>query len=259
MSQRHYQKFWLLAAALALGLLWELGVRLSQTPSYILPAPSQIALRFFSEFSLILGHFFVTLSAVLLGFVLALVAAFCSALAIFYNKTVERLLYPTMIFLQNMPLFAIAPLLKLWLGFTIWPKIVIIALIAFFPMAVNTVDGLRATESELLKLFRILGASRPQTLLKLLLPSALPFIFSGARVGGTLSVVGAVIGEWVGAQAGLGYLMLRANATLQTDLVFATIFALAALGVALFGLLTLLERACTPWRFIGSPTTNLLD
>lgn len=250
---------WLVGAILALGLLWELGVRLTQTPVYILPAPSQIAARFFLDFLLIAEHFFTTLSAVMMGFMLALIVALFVALAIFYNKTVERLLYPVIIFLQNMPLFALAPLLKLWLGFTIWPKIIVVALIAFFPMAVNTVDGLRATESELLKLFRILGASRRQTLFKLLFPSALPFIFSGMRVGVTLSVVGAVIGEWVGAQAGLGYLMLRANATLQTDLVFAAILALAALGVALFGVLTLLERVCTPWRFVGSPTTNLLD
>ncbi|MCI2430855.1 ABC transporter permease [Candidatus Acetothermia bacterium] len=258
-SVNQYQWFWLLAAAMTLGLLWEIGVWLSQTPVYILPAPSRIAMRFVSDFFLIVEHFFATLSGVLLGFILALVAALLIALAIFYNRIIERLLYPTMIFLQNMPLFAIAPLLKLWLGFTIWPKIIIVALIAFFPMAVNTVDGLRATESELIRFFKILGASRRQTLWKLLFPSALPFIFSGMRVGVTLSVVGAVIGEWVGAQAGLGYLMLRANATLKTDLVFAAIFVLAGLGAALFGILTLLERACTPWRFIGSHTANLLD
>ncbi len=247
-SSPKYQWLWLLCAIGAFLLLWEMGVALLGTPVYILPAPSRIALRFVSDFSLLSEHFLVTLGEVLLGFCAALAAALLVALAIFYNKTIERLLYPLMIFLQNMPLFAIAPLLKLWLGFTIWPKIIIAALIAFFPIAVNTVDGLRSTEGELIKFFKILGASRRQTLLKLLFPAALPFIFSGARVGVTLSVVGAVIGEWVGAQSGLGYLMLRANATLKTDLVFAAILALAALGTLLFGLLSLLERYALPWR-----------
>lgn len=233
-----------------LGLLavWELAVRLAGVPTFILPSPSQIAARFVLDFSLLAEHFLVTLGEIVLGFVIAFVSAFAFALAIFYNKTLERVFYPIIIFLQNMPLFAIAPLLKLWLGFTIWPKVTVAALIAFFPIVVNTVDGLRATDQDLINLLKIFGASRRQILHKVQLPSALPFIFSGARVGITLSVVGAVIGEWVGAQAGLGYVMLRANATLKTDLVFAAIFALAGLGVLLFGLLTLLERWATPWQ-----------
>jgi ABC-type nitrate/sulfonate/bicarbonate transport system permease component len=237
-----------------LGLLavWELAVRLAGVPTFILPSPSQIASRFVLDFSLLAEHFLVTLGEIVLGFVLALVSAFAFALAIFYSKTLERVFYPVIIFLQNMPLFAIAPLLKLWLGFTIWPKVTVAALIAFFPIVVNTVDGLRATDPDLIDLLKIFGASRRQILHKVQLPSALPFIFSGARVGITLSVVGAVIGEWVGAQAGLGYVMLRANATLKTDLVFAAIFALAGLGVLLFGLLTLLERWATPWRLYNS-------
>ncbi|MCS7198376.1 MAG: ABC transporter permease [Candidatus Bipolaricaulota bacterium] len=232
------------------GLLvaWEFFVRLAEVPLFLLPTPSQIALRFVSDFSLLAEHLLVTLGEIALGFVLALMSAFLIALAIFYNKTVERVFYPIIIFLQNMPLFALAPLLKLWLGFTIWPKVTVAAIIAFFPIVVNTVDGLRATDPDLIDLLKIFGASKRQILQKVQLPSALPFIFSGARVGITLSVVGAVIGEWVGAQAGLGYVMLRANATLKTDLVFAAIFALALLGVVLFGLLTLLERWALPWR-----------
>lgn len=229
-------------------VLWELGVWLGGVPRFILPSPSQIAARFASDFSLLAEHFLVTLSEIALGFVLALISAFVLALAIFHNKTIETVFYPIIIFLQNMPIFAIAPLLKLWLGFTIWPKVTVAALIAFFPIVVNTVDGLRAADPDLVDLLKIYGASRRQVLQKVLMPSALPFIFSGARLGITLSVVGAVIGEWVGAQAGLGYVMLRANATLKTDLVFAAIFALAALGALLFELLTLLERWAMPWR-----------
>lgn len=238
-------------------VVWEFSVRLAGVPPFILPPPSQIAARFVSDFSLIAEHFLVTLGEIALGFMLALVSAFVAALAIFYSKTLERVFYPVIIFLQNMPLFAIAPVLKLWLGFTIWPKVTIAAIIAFFPIVVNTVDGLRATDPDLIDLLKIFGASKRQILQKVQLPSALPFLFSGARVGITLSVVGAVIGEWVGAQAGLGYLMLRANATLKTDLVFAAIFALALLGVVLFGLLTLLERWVLPWRRLSAANHGL--
>ncbi len=247
------------AALVFVGLLvvWEFSVRLAGVPPFILPPPSQIAARFVSDFSLIAEHFLVTLGEIALGFMLALVSAFVAALAIFYSKTLERVFYPVIIFLQNMPLFAIAPVLKLWLGFTIWPKVTIAAIIAFFPIVVNTVDGLRATDPDLIDLLKIFGASKRQILQKVQLPSALPFLFSGARVGITLSVVGAVIGEWVGAQAGLGYLMLRANATLKTDLVFAAIFALALLGVVLFGLLTLLERWVLPWRRLSAANHGL--
>lgn len=251
MNARWHQWAWPLLLLGGLLLLWELVVWSLQLPVYLLPSPSRIATRAVSDFAVIAGHFLVTLGEVVLGFVLALCSALALALCIFYSKTVERALYPIIIFLQNMPLFALAPLLKLWLGFTLWPKVIIAALIAFFPIAVNTVDGLRSADAELVNFFRVLGASRRQTLAKLLFPSALPFIFSGARVGVTLSIVGAVIGEWVGAQAGLGYLMLRANAMLKTDLVFAAIFALALLGVLLFGLLTLLERWAMPWQRAG--------
>jgi ABC-type nitrate/sulfonate/bicarbonate transport system permease component len=239
---------WAFLLLLSLITVWEVLVQLFSVPVYVLPSPSRIAARSISDFPLLLEHSLITLGEVALGFLLALCSAFALALLIFYSKPIERVFYPIVIFLQNMPLFAIAPLLKLWLGFTIWPKVTVAAIIAFFPIVVNTVDGLRAADPDLIDLLRIFGASRRQILQKVQLPSALPFLFSGARVGITLSVVGAVIGEWVGAQAGLGYVMLRANATLKTDLVFAAIFALAILGVMLFGLLTLLERWALPWR-----------
>ncbi len=238
------------AALFFIGLLalWELSVRLGGVPSFILPSPSRIAARIISDFPLLGEHFLVTLGEITVGFLLALIGALALALLIFYSKPIERVCYPIIIFLQNMPLFAIAPLLKLWMGFTIWPKATIAALIAFFPIVVNTVDGLRATDPDFIDFFKVLGASRRQILRKVHIPSALPFVFSGARVGSTLSVMGTVIGEWVGAQAGLGYVMLRANATLKTDLVFAAILWLAALGLLLFGLLMLLERCMMPWR-----------
>jgi hypothetical protein len=145
-----------------MGLLvaWEVSVRLAGVPSFILPPPSQIARRVVSDFSLLAEHFLVTLGEIVLGFVIALVSAFAFALAIFYSKTLERVFYPAIIFLQNMPLFAIAPLLKLWLGFTIWPKVTVAALIAFFPIVVNTVDGLRAADPDLIDLLKVFGASQ---------------------------------------------------------------------------------------------------
>lgn len=237
----------LLILALLLG--WELLAQGLSLP-YILPAPSAILLRIAADWELLLRHAAVTLGEVLLGFAVAFLMGIAAALLIFHSRILERALYPLIIATQNVPVFAIAPILVLWLGYGMMSKVAVAALIIFFPLVVNTVDGLRAADKETLDLFRVLEATPLQVLLKLRLPSALPFIFSGCRVGVTLAVVGAVIGEWVGAKAGLGFLMIRANAMLKIDLLFATIFLLSLLSIALFGLVSAVERAALPWRRI---------
>lgn len=235
--------------ALLLGLLalWELVARRLSLP-FILPAPSAIFLRMASDWRLLLRHGVVTLEEVLLGLAIAFLFGLSIALLIFHSKSLERALYPLVIAVQNVPVFAIAPILVLWLGYGLFSKVAVAALIIFFPLVVNTVDGLRSTDPGLINLFKMLEASGGQLLLKLHLPHALPFVFSGCKVGVTLAVVGAVIGEWVGANAGLGFLMLWANARLKIDLLFAAIFWLAALSIMLFGLVSLVERLALPWK-----------
>jgi ABC-type nitrate/sulfonate/bicarbonate transport system permease component len=247
----------LLLPALLLFLLlglWEGSVRLLARPDLvhtIYPIPSGIAINLYEESALLAQHTVVTLAEIGLGLALALVGGLTLALLIFYSKTLERALYPLIIVTQNIPVFAIAPLLVIWLGYGLWPKVIVAALIAFFPIVVNTVDGLRATDEDFVHLLTILGATPWQMLVKLRLPSALPFFFSGLKIGATLSVVGAVIGEWVGARAGLGYLMLKENRLLNADLVFAAIIWLSALGLALFASVSLLERLAMPWKHIA--------
>ncbi|MXZ00444.1 ABC transporter permease [Candidatus Poribacteria bacterium] len=228
--------------------IWETSVHVFDIPRYILPPPSKIVLTLFEEHEQLLKHTLVTLEEMLLGFALAVSIGIPLAVLMFEFPVLEKAFYPYVIGSQTVPVFAIAPLLVLWFGFGIASKVVMAALIVFFAIVLNTLDGLKSTDPDTVNLFRILRATRWQILWKVRIPSALPFIFSGAKIGISISTIGAVIGEWVGAKAGLGYLMLYANGQLQVSLVFAAIFCLTLLGLGLFGLLTLLERYVMPWR-----------
>jgi ABC-type nitrate/sulfonate/bicarbonate transport system permease component len=152
---------------------------------------------------------------------------------------------------QTIPVFAIAPLLILWFGYGIGSKVVMTAIIVFFPIVINTVEGLKSADPDTVALLRILEATSAQIFFKVRIPQALPFVFSGIKIGVAVSVIGAVIGEWVGAKEGLGYLMIHANAQLQVELVFASIFWLSILGMALYVLVSVMERVLVPWRHRG--------
>lgn len=234
-----------------LALLWEVGVRVGGVPPYILPAPSRIFNTFLAELPLLFSHAGTTMAEVVLGLFLGSAGGMGVALTLFYLPSVGRALYPLILGLQVTPVFAIAPLLVLWLGYGIWPKVAVAALISFFPIAVNVTDGLRSVGEEMVDLLRTLGAREGKTFRLVRLPASLPFLFSGLKVASTLSLVGATIGEWIGAQHGLGYLMLHANALLRVDLVFAAILTLTLLGLALFGGVALLERRFLRWRKEG--------
>jgi len=238
------------AAGLVLLFLlgWEGCVRLLGVPDYLLPPPSQILALIGAHPQLLLHHAGVTLAEVALGFAIGLVGGVLLGILLFSSPLLERAVYPLLILSQNIPVFAIAPLLVVWLGYGLWPKVVVAALIVFFPIVVNMIDGLKAVDPDLVRLMQVMEANRRQILLKVRLPGALPFILSGTKLGLIYSVIGAVIGEWVGSTAGLGYLMLYANRLLQVDLVFAAILILAVIGVGLFGTVSLLERLLLPWR-----------
>ena len=231
---------------LALGA-WEGYVRLFQVERWLLPPPSAIGAELVESRSLLLRHTWVTLEEVLLGFALALVVGIALAAAISYSRIVERSAYPFVIASQTVPIIAIAPLLLIWVGYGIWPKVIVVVLISFFPIVVNTVDGLKSVDPDMLNMMRTLGASRRQLLLKVQAPASVPFLFSGIRVAIAMSVIGAVIGEWVGASAGLGYLMMRSAPQFLTDRVFASIFILSLMGIGLFTLVVVAERYALPW------------
>ncbi len=229
-------------------LLWELIVWYVQIPRYILPAPSQIVKALTSQQSLLIHHTLVTLKEIIAGFLLAFGVGVTLAFLMFHFPILEQTFYPIVIGSQTIPVFAIAPLLVLWLGYGLPSKVVMAALIVFFPIVVNTLDGLKRADSDAVNLLRILKASQWQILWKVRVPSALPFIFSGCKIGISVSTIGAIIGEWVGSKEGLGYLMLHANAQLQVSLIFASLMYLTILGVGLFYLVVLIERWSMPWR-----------
>jgi ABC-type nitrate/sulfonate/bicarbonate transport system permease component len=226
---------------------WEGAVRLFNVARWLLPPPSSIAAELVESRSLLLRHTWVTLEEVLLGFTLALVVGVALAMAIAYSRVVERAAYPFVIASQTVPVIVIAPLLLIWIGYGIWPKVIVVVLISFFPIVVNMVDGLKSADPDMLNMMRSLGASRWQLFTKVQAPASVPFLFSGIRVAIAVSVIGAVIGEWVGASAGLGYLMTRSAPQFLTDRVFASIFILSVMGITLFALVVLAERYALPW------------
>ncbi len=240
---------WALPAAVLLGLvgLWEGLVRLLGVPRWLLPPPSAIASELYASKALLWGHTLVTLKEVLSGFVLAFALGVGLALAIAYSRTMERSLYPLVIASQTVPIIAIAPLLLIWVGYGLWSKVIVVAVISFFPIVVNTVDGLKSVDPDMVNMMRTLGASRWQLFTKLQFPASLPLLFSGTRIAIAVSVIGAVIGEWVGASAGLGYLMVVSAPYFLTARIFAAIFLLSAMGVGLFLAVGALERLLLPW------------
>ena len=240
---------WLPAALIVLVLLgiWEGYVRLWAVPKWLLPAPSVIAMTLVVSRELLLDHTLVTFVEVVVGFGLSLLCGVLLACGIAASRTLERALYPFVIASQMVPIIVIAPLLLIWVGYGLTPKIIVVALTAFFPIVVNMVDGLKSVDPDAVNLLRTMGASRWQIFVKVQVPTSLPFLFSGLRVAMAVSVIGAVIGEWVGSSQGLGYLMIRSKPQFLTERVFAAIVILSVMGVALFVLVGVIEKLAIPW------------
>ena len=226
----------LAAPALALVVLaaWQIAVPLFGLSEFVLPTPWQIGQRIVADFAMLIEHTWVTLLEVLTGFVLAIVIGVPVALAIFYSRPFEKAVYPLLIALQTIPKVVLAPLLVLYLGYGWAPKIFLAFLIAFFPIVIATVVGLQSLEPGMVNLVRSMGSTEWQTFWKIRLPAALPNIFGGLKVGIALAVIGAVIGEYVAAERGLGYLQLQANAKFDTTLNFASVVMVSMVGVLLY-------------------------
>lgn len=237
----------LLVLGLAL-LGWETAVRLDGTPAWLLPRPSAVGRTLWEDRGLLAHHARVTGQEVLAGFALALAAGCALAVLIDASRVVERALYPIVVASQAIPIVALAPLLLVWFGYGLLPKVIVTALVAFFPIVVTTVDGLRGADREALDLVRAMGAGRLGRFRLVKLPAALPALFSGARIGVAVAVIGAVFGEYVGAKAGLGYLMNISSGRLLTARVFACIVVLAVMAIALFAAVAAAERLALPWR-----------
>jgi putative hydroxymethylpyrimidine transport system permease protein len=235
-----------LVLALVLGV-WELYVDLGGADSLILPAPHAVAQSLYDDRSLLWSNFLVTAQEVVLGILVAAAAGLALAVAIHLSATLRRALYPLVVASQTIPIPMIAPVLVLWLGFGIFPKLVVIALVSFFSIVVTTLAGFAGVDPDLLKLMRTFDATRLQTFRRVELPAALPSVFTGAKIAVAVAVIGAVFAEWAGASSGLGYLFEQSIPQLLTARAYATVVILSAFAIALFGLLTLAERLALPW------------
>jgi putative hydroxymethylpyrimidine transport system permease protein len=226
---------------------WDLLADALSIEPFLIPAPSEVAQALWTDRSLLLDDAWVTLQEVVLGFALALAAGLAFATALHLSETLRRAFYPLLVASQTVPIIVVAPILVVWFGFGIGPKLAIVALICFFPITVNSLDGLRSVDPDLIKLMRTLDATRLGIFVRAEAPSALPFAFSGAKIAIAVAVIGAVFGEWSGSSAGLGHLMLQASAQLETARLFAAVVVLSVFAVGLFGLLSLLERRVAWW------------
>jgi len=236
--------------------IWEVGSRLSDLPAFILPPPSRILAVAIGHAPQLLPHAGITLAEILAGIVLALVVAVPLAVAMFAKPSLEKALAPLLVASQAIPVFALAPLLVVWLGYGLTSKILMAAVIIFFPITVSLLEGFRSCDASYRVLFTLMGAGFWQTLRRLYWPWALPYFFAGLRVGVSVATIGAVIGEWVGAQQGLGYLMIQSNARLKTDWVFAAILWLSVMGLALWYAVGGLERRYLGWKDLSEKTSK---
>jgi ABC-type nitrate/sulfonate/bicarbonate transport system permease component len=190
----------------------------------------------------------VTLVEIVAGFAVAVMTGLTAATLLHLSPLLRRTSYPVFVASQTIPIIVIAPVLVVWFGYGIGPKLAVVALICFFPITVNTLDGLQSVDRDKVKMMRTLWASRRQVFTRVEAPTALPYAFSGAKIAVAVAVIGAVFGEWAGADRGLGYLMLQDNAQLMTARLFASVFVLSAIAISLFALVSLLERRLLRWR-----------
>jgi NitT/TauT family transport system permease protein len=228
--------------------IWEGVTRGGLVAPYLLPAPSAVLARMVSARSLFLGHAAVTALEIVLGFLLALVVGVALAIAVVYVRPFEAAVYPWIIATQTIPKVALAPLFIVWLGFGLLPKVVIAFLIAFFPILVDTVVGFKSVDAEAMYLLRSMGAGEWKIFRYLRLPSALPNLFAGMKVAIILATVGAIVGEFVGANEGLGYALLVANGTMDTTLLFGALVLISALALVCYGIVCIVESACIRWH-----------
>lgn len=225
--------------------LWELGVRALQIKPVILPPPTAVFAKIWEQRALLLQHTWPTTVAITLGFAYAFIVGFAIAVGIAFSRTIREITYPFLVVAQILPKIAFAPLFLIWFGFGLTPKVVIAALIAFFPIVINTAKGLTSVDPELLQYMDSLGASHKQKFFRISLPWSLPDMFSALKISITLAIVGAVVGEFIAAGEGLGYVINAANISLDTELMFAGITVLSALGVTLFMVVVLAEWLST--------------
>ena len=239
-----------IAAVAALLLLWQTVCSLGWVPRYMLPSPVQVVQAFLSELPLLFENSLITLQEAFLGLLLGVTVGFVAAVLMDAFELLYKAFYPLLILTQTIPSVAIAPLLVLWFGYGMTPKIVLIVISTFFPVTVGLLDGFRSADRDAIGLLRSMGANRLQIFRHIKFPSALPQLFSGLRIAAAYSVVGAVISEWLGGFGGLGVYMTRVKKAFAFDKMFAVIFLISAISLALMALVELAQKKCMPYRYL---------
>ena len=242
------RSFFPLFALAAVGVLWEVAVRASGVAEYLVPTPSAVWSRLSGDLSYFLFHGLITLYESLGGFALGTLVAVIAAGVMAHSRLFERTVYPIALLIKVTPIVAIAPLFVIWFGFGSFPKMMIAALITFFPVMVNTFIGLRSVNPTTLDFFRLLDASEAQVLIKLRIPGALPYVFAAFRIAVPLSVIGAVVGEWFTGDRGLGSVIIVAHHNIDMPTLFSAIAVLACIGLGLTGITALIERRVLFWH-----------
>jgi putative hydroxymethylpyrimidine transport system permease protein len=237
----------LLLLAAAVGL-WELVVQAANVPDYLFPAPTAVASSLANDRRLLGSATLVTVREIVLGYLLAVTCALVIAVVLHFSIALRRALLPILVLSQTVPTVLLAPILAILLGYGIEPKLIVVAVVCFFPIVVNAVDGLRGADPELVRMMRTLHGGRLAIFRRVELPGALPAIFSGARIAATYAAVGAVFGEWAGSSSGLGFVILQSQPALETARIFAAVLILSALALALYALVTLAEHILVPWQ-----------
>jgi NitT/TauT family transport system permease protein len=235
-------------AALVAVVAWEAWVRMRDVPEYLVPAPTAVTGALAADPSRYIEAGWTSLTEALAGLALGAGAAFLLAVVMAHSRPLERALYPLALLVKVTPVIAVAPLFIIWFGFGAWPKLLVAALITFFPMLVNAITGLRSVDPSAHDFMRALHASRWQVFWRLRLPSSLPYVFAALRISVPLSIIGAVVAEWMSGDGGVGQIILIANGALDTPALFAAVVVLAVIAVALTGALALLERRLLFWH-----------
>jgi NitT/TauT family transport system permease protein len=247
------QRMGALLVGAAILLLWEVSVRVLGIKEYLLPPPSRIWLEFNKRAGVVMSGAGVTTLEILGGYLLAVVVSIPFALAVTYSRFMRNAVYPVVVFLQIVPKIAVAPLFIIWFGFGYTPKLLIVFLLSFFPIVVSSIAGFKAVDPEIADFARTTGASGWKLFAKIRLPQALPDIFTGMKVGAALSATAAIVAEFVASDKGLGYLLLQYNGNLDTPMVFAVIFLLSFIGLAVYYTVELIERLTIPWHVSQHP------
>jgi len=243
------------AVIVVLLVIWELCVRIFKVKEYILPSPIVALEHLFlpqpdANYSWIV-HIRITLMELAVSFVVTSILGIAIAIGLAWNATVKKIVMPAFVFLNSLPIVAIAPLLVLWFGYGLKTNILIAFLVSFFPIVINTTVGLSEIDDDLLDLVKYLNGTKLQIFLKLRIPNSLPYIFTGLKISSTMCVVGAIVGEFVASDRGLGYIIINSQYTMDSPPIFAGLMLVSLFGVALFGIVSALERLCMPWQFRG--------